>query len=494
MGDEGSAAMKAALAAAGEGPVRPKKKEKEKEEMPWKVSDFQGKYHTHAIKNAYPIPGSMIEYEAKRVAFIAADREARASRLRHIRDGFDERVKFASRHANTQLKVDLDSRVNVPIMRVEAALQALEEDDGDGMGADAAEEEELEERKATAISQKKWRKQKALEEGGDVGAGEEEEEDLFTKMAEAEEAEKAKFWTFVDEKDHFNMEKMLRTGFTKIDCQEERYGFTALMRAAATGDVEMVRLLLQNGANPSVKNNIADSAIHQAWRFWDPHHVLHRRSHVLIEERDAALANEDRTVEILLALLRYNADPNATRSDGSICLHEAVRRGPIKAVKMLLQFRSDHDTEDHQHWTPVMIAERSGNKELARLLHSWGGPIGLKTQYEESEYIDEWGQFTDDPSRTQKKGNSAERTLSSIELKTHQAALDYRVRKQSQGGIDTLDEVLTAWRAADVDVYKEQQFYERIAKKKIEDAAALDGAKGARDAADKLLKPDSDFA
>ena len=90
MGDEGSAAMKAALAAAGEGPVRPKKKEKEKEEMPWKVSDFQGKYHTHAIKNAYPIPGSMIEYEAKRVAFIAADREARASRLRHIRDGFDD--------------------------------------------------------------------------------------------------------------------------------------------------------------------------------------------------------------------------------------------------------------------------------------------------------------------------------------------------------------------------------------------------------------------
>ena len=90
MGDEGSAAMKAALAAAGEGPVRPKKKEKEKEEMPWKVSDFQGKYHTHAIKNAYPIPGSMIEYEAKRVAFIAADREARASRLRHIRDGFED--------------------------------------------------------------------------------------------------------------------------------------------------------------------------------------------------------------------------------------------------------------------------------------------------------------------------------------------------------------------------------------------------------------------
>ena len=89
-------------------------------------------------------------------------------------------------------------------------------------------------------------------------------------MQQTYEAEKAKFWTFVDEKDHFNMEKMLRTGFTKIDCQEERYGFTALMRAAATGDVEMVRLLLQNGANPSVKNNIADSAIHQAMH---PHHL-----------------------------------------------------------------------------------------------------------------------------------------------------------------------------------------------------------------------------
>ena len=80
MGDEGSAAMQAAMAAAGEAPVRPRKKEKEKDEMPWKVSDFQGKYHTHAIKNAYPIPGSMIEYEAKRVALIAADRGARGSR------------------------------------------------------------------------------------------------------------------------------------------------------------------------------------------------------------------------------------------------------------------------------------------------------------------------------------------------------------------------------------------------------------------------------
>ena len=35
------------------------------------------------------------------------------------------------------------------------------------------------------------------------------------------EAEREKFWQFVNTKDFFNMEKMLRTGFTQIDCQQE---------------------------------------------------------------------------------------------------------------------------------------------------------------------------------------------------------------------------------------------------------------------------------
>ena len=61
---------------------------------------------------------------------------------------------------------------------------------------------------------------------------------------------------------------------------------------------------------------------------------LQRRSLVDYEGVAIAKEEESRTLAILLALLRKGADPNCRRTDGSICLHEAVRRGPLQAVQV----------------------------------------------------------------------------------------------------------------------------------------------------------------
>jgi ankyrin repeat protein len=121
-------------------------------------------------------------------------------------------------------------------------------------------------------------------------------------------------------------------------------GWTPLHLAAFFGQAEIVRLLLDHGAdvNARSRNTMNNMPLH------------------------AALPNGAQAiVELLLAA---GADVNARQEGGWVALHEAALIGHVGIVELLLDHRATPDLVNDQGQTPLTIAEEKGHTQVADLL------------------------------------------------------------------------------------------------------------------------------
>ncbi|XP_029462655.1 cyclin-dependent kinase inhibitor 2A-like [Rhinatrema bivittatum] len=101
----------------------------------------------------------------------------------------------------------------------------------------------------------------------------------------------------------------------------------ALCRAAAGGDLSLVRLLLEEGTNPNDKNSYNRSAI-QVMKLGNP-----------------------RLAELLL---RYGADPNLPDPTTATCpAHDAAREGFLDTLRVLLRAGASLERRDRWGRTPL---------------------------------------------------------------------------------------------------------------------------------------------
>jgi hypothetical protein len=118
-------------------------------------------------------------------------------------------------------------------------------------------------------------------------------------------------------------------------------GDTALHLAAAGYRVEIVRLLLDAGADPNSKKN-------------------HRQSGPLHYAADGYINGPDwdaiRQVETIQCLLNAGADINAQDKNGASPLHRAVRTRCATAVRCLLERGSDATLKNKPGSTPFHLA------------------------------------------------------------------------------------------------------------------------------------------
>ena len=263
----------------------------------WNVHDFRGKFHKQRIHATYPIPGSQIVAEREREANEAKRHDSLEGALGEIRTREAETIKHRCRHERASGNAKVFGQINDALGRVKDVVKDLKEMDlfGDGAGDED-------------------------EEATDTGPSKEEEE----------------FLHHVETRDVFNLTKMLKSGFIKTDTKFPESGDSALHVAVKYGNIEMVKLLLHFRANPNVHNISGDAPIHQAWRFWR-HHANTGRLSFEEKVRKECAEDDHITYELLLALLQGGADPNIGRTERSTALHEAARRGPVKAVVVLLQ-------------------------------------------------------------------------------------------------------------------------------------------------------------
>ncbi|OPZ84242.1 MAG: Ankyrin repeats (3 copies) [bacterium ADurb.Bin429] len=121
----------------------------------------------------------------------------------------------------------------------------------------------------------------------------------------------------------------------------------ALREAAATGRLDLVRELLQHGANPNQRDRL--------------------------ERTPLLLASEAGSLEVASALLAAGADVNRADQWGRTPLHEAAAEGQVELVRMLI----DHGAalavqEDVLCMTPLHFAALGGHTAIVDLLLAAG--------------------------------------------------------------------------------------------------------------------------
>uniref|UniRef100_W5MBF3 Regulatory factor X-associated ankyrin-containing protein n=1 Tax=Lepisosteus oculatus TaxID=7918 RepID=W5MBF3_LEPOC len=128
-----------------------------------------------------------------------------------------------------------------------------------------------------------------------------------------------------------------------INKPDER-GFTPLMWAAAFGEVAVVNLLLEKGADP----------------------------HRLARERESALslASSGGYTDIVNILLKRGVDINTYDWNGGTPLLYAVRGNHIKCVEALLGWGADLTVEADSGYSPMDLAVALGHKKVQQVIEA----------------------------------------------------------------------------------------------------------------------------
>jgi ankyrin len=122
-----------------------------------------------------------------------------------------------------------------------------------------------------------------------------------------------------------------RTIFTMQWLYED--GATPFLRAAQSGDVELMQLLLASGADPTIPTANNVTALAAASGIGWVQGVTYERS-----ERDS--------LEAVKLCLELGIDPNAVDSDGRTALHGAAHKGRNEVVQLLVQHGAKLDARD----------------------------------------------------------------------------------------------------------------------------------------------------
>ncbi|HXS80520.1 MAG TPA: ankyrin repeat domain-containing protein [Gammaproteobacteria bacterium] len=143
-------------------------------------------------------------------------------------------------------------------------------------------------------------------------------------------------------------------------------GATPLLRAAKSGDVELVRMLLSAGADPkqTLPNGTTAPmlAAGLGWRNGSP----------LAPSYDQG--SEAEAVETLGLLLSLGLDLQAKNEAGDTALHVAVSgRGSEAIVRFLLERGADPNAANGRQQTPLSIAEARGSDVVKALVRAAAG-------------------------------------------------------------------------------------------------------------------------
>jgi ankyrin repeat protein len=139
-----------------------------------------------------------------------------------------------------------------------------------------------------------------------------------------------------------------RTVFTNQWLDEE--GATAFLRASQSGDVDLMKLLLEYGADPRINTKLGVTPLAVAAGIgW-------------VEGITFEWSTEE-TVEAVRLLLDLGIDPNAQADTGRVALHGAAHKGATEVARILVAAGARMDIRDFGN------TDNRGSPELAA--HTW---------------------------------------------------------------------------------------------------------------------------
>ncbi|MFT5396885.1 MAG: ankyrin repeat protein [Gammaproteobacteria bacterium] len=161
----------------------------------------------------------------------------------------------------------------------------------------------------------------------------------------------------------------------KININRVIGGMTPIMLAASRGSVEIIDLLLTQGADPNKRGSAERTALQYAVE----------KNHVETAERLLAYGAEidafdngrltplimaaDRGfTELALTLLEKGADPNSQHSQGWTALIDAARNGDKKLVNALLEAGAKKDISMKNGMKARDMAKQNGHSDIVNIL------------------------------------------------------------------------------------------------------------------------------
>jgi ankyrin repeat protein len=165
-------------------------------------------------------------------------------------------------------------------------------------------------------------------------------------------------------------------------------GETPLREAVRFGNVNIVRLLLEAGADAHIKDKEGRLPVY--WACANYNAKIHNILTILLDYTDDLDCPDNPGETLLQAAMRYNrteavrllvekgADVNAKGTGGWAALHMAVKRGDEAAVRLLVELGADINATDASGWTVLYIAVKRGDKAVARLLVELGADVNAK--------------------------------------------------------------------------------------------------------------------
>ncbi len=195
-------------------------------------------------------------------------------------------------------------------------------------------------------------------------------------------------------KGHLEIVKLLLEKGANVNAKD-KYGDTPLLRATKQRHLEIVKLLLDKGADVNEKDKYGDTPLLSAVE------IDHLEIVKLLLEKGANVnaknmngytplmrATENGHLEMVKLLLDRGANVNEkNKNNYETSLHWAVWRrwgGDLEIAKLLLEKGANVNAKDMNGYTPLLRATEQGDLEIMRLLLYKGADVNEKNKSEET--------------------------------------------------------------------------------------------------------------
>ena len=167
---------------------------------------------------------------------------------------------------------------------------------------------------------------------------------------------------------------------TNVNSKTFRMGLTALHGAAGNGHIEIVKLLLEKGADPNItqENSCPPLAYAAHGGHADIMEILIAHGADPQQRTVMELAARGGHIEAVEVLLEHGTDINVKGTDGYTALNTAVGHRHVELVKFLLSRGADVNATASYGRTPLFTAYRARNVKIRRILLQHGADTTLE--------------------------------------------------------------------------------------------------------------------
>jgi cytohesin len=175
---------------------------------------------------------------------------------------------------------------------------------------------------------------------------------------------------------------LIRHGAT-LNVRNKDNGATPLHEAAQKGHLDVVQVLLANGADPAIRDNSNATALDEALRY------RHIAVVSLLMDKSGASSGEAAQrqlqdavmrgqIDMVSLLLQRGADPNLRTASGSTLLHDAALKGYRDIAERLLASGARVNERNSSGATPLHDAALGGFRNIVELLIAKGADMEAK--------------------------------------------------------------------------------------------------------------------